>query len=158
MSADKDKTNISVGVGATVVLSPEAATQIGNSIRNVGSNIGLAGTVGALAAGVAKSVSKSAIPPVQKAGIVVAASILGAGIHIGASAINRSNSGAENPGPNGSGNFKNLVAGSENSPLEDLLFSLDIINYACLSLVIILLMIILFKFYLNEDKLNLNLS
>ena len=52
-----------------------------------------------------------------------------------------------------------LVDSSNNSDLANLILSIDMITYACLSLIIILFMLILFKFYLNEkNNVKLNLS
>jgi hypothetical protein len=47
---------------------------------------------------------------------------------------------------------------SHNSELMNVILDLDLITYACLSLIIILFMIILFKFYLNQDRVKFNLS
>lgn len=89
---DPGKNNPNVSIGAKVEIGKDAATEISKGISSVGSNVGLAGIVGAVTASVAKVVAKSSMPPVQKAGIVIGSSVIGAGIHIGASALNRSNS------------------------------------------------------------------
>ena len=81
----------SATVGASVEISKEAASEIKVGLSTVGSNAGLAGTIGAITAGVAKVVSKSSMPPLQKVGVVIGSSMVGAGIHIGASAINKFN-------------------------------------------------------------------
>jgi len=47
--------------------------------------------IGAVYAAVGKGIAKSSLPPIQKAGVKVAAAIAGAGIHVGASAINIKN-------------------------------------------------------------------
>jgi hypothetical protein len=171
--ADPDK-NPKVSIGANIEVGKEAAAEISRGISSVGSNIGLAATVGTVSAGVAKVIAKSSLPPVQKAGIVVAGSIIGGGIHIGASAINRlnnivvsSNSISTSDTTNNTtsddsttnlGDGVNKLIGESNSDLSNLILSINMITYSCLSLVGILLIIILIKFYLDENKVQLKLS
>jgi hypothetical protein len=162
--------NPNISIGAKVEIGKEAATEISKGISSVGSNVGLAGTVGAVTAGVAKTLTKSSLPPVQKAGIVIAGSLIGAGIHVGASAINKSTgSTTPTPTPPASGIASNISSDinsvskllpeyTESSALMDLILSINMITFACFSLIIILSMMILFKFFLNENKINLNLS
>nr|YP_025845.1 hypothetical protein 11 [Moniliophthora perniciosa]AAQ74301.1 hypothetical protein 11 [Moniliophthora perniciosa] len=52
---------------------------------------------------------------------------------------------------------KNLV-GNNNSDLFNLIISIDLINGVCLTLIIILFFMILFKFYLKEEQIKINLS
>lgn len=171
---DSNNNNPNISIGATVEVSKEAATELSKGISNVGSNIGLAGSVAATTGGVAKVLSKAAIPPLQKAAIVAGASILGGAVHVGASAVNNMNRSRYNSstyskdtsrGSSGSGNsgtnansFMDLSDPSGYTDLNLLIISIDIINYVCLFLVILLTMIILFKFYLNENKVNVNLN
>jgi len=157
--------NPNVNIGASIEIGKDAAADLSKGVSILGQNIGLAGSIGALSGSVAKVISKTPLPPIQKAGIVIAAGLAGAGIHIGASTIIRSNSNS-----NISGNISSspiprtfnagenkLTGGYENSALNDLILGIDMINYACLLLIIILFTIILFKFALpSEIKLNLS--
>lgn len=168
----KKSTNVSIG--AQVEIGQDAAKEISKGIGDLGTNIGLAGSIGAVTAGVAKVVAKSTLPPVQKAGLVMLSSAIGAGLHLGTNAIkimNRKKStkyegssftntstSEESIVNNVSENINKFIDDSINSPLKDLILSIDIINYACLSLIIILFMIILFKFYFNEENIKFNLS
>ena len=137
--------------------------EIGKGISSVGSNVGLAGTIGAVSAGVAKVLGKSSLPPVQKVGVVVAGYLIGAGIHVGASAINKS-TGFTTPTSDvktsniSDSALKLLPDYTNNSDLINLILSVNMITYACFSLIIILSRMILFKFYLKEDKIKFNLT
>lgn len=182
-----------ISIGAKVEIGKEAATEISKGIGSLGSNIGLAGSIGSVTAGVAKVISKSSLPPIQKTGVVLAGATIGGAIHTGASALNRLNSNISNTPSTYSGvssttpssttpslstsstisssnlsasdsnlNIKKLLGDNNNynfdNDLINLILSINIISYACLSLIIILFFIILFKFYLNEDKIKLNIS
>jgi hypothetical protein len=153
----------SVTVGAQVEIGQEAAKEISRGISSLGSNIGLAGTVGAVATATAKVIAKSPLPPLQKAAVVLGGAVIGGAVHSGFSTINKIQN--SNPGETptsgsstGSDIVKKFVADNTGDPLKDLVFSIDLINYACLGLIIVLAMILLFKFYLNEESFKLNLS
>lgn len=166
--------NPTINIQTNIQLDKEAAQDIKTSINTLGRNIGLAGTVGAVTGGVAKVISKSSLPPLQKAGMVIAGGVAGAGIHMGASAfntiLNKVSPGTSTDSSKNTlgtttvsdsadtillnGQTKSLLGnqltgGSGTSALNDLILGIDMINYACLSLVIILFSIILFKFILN---------
>lgn len=109
--------------------------------------------------------AKSSLPPIQKVGIVIGGSVLAAGIHIGASAMNKS-TGSTTPRQQTGETSSNITDSVhkllpdhvDNSALMDLILSVNMITCACFSLMIILSSMILFKFFLNEYKINLNLS
>lgn len=160
--------NPNISLAANVKIGKDAATEISKGISNVGSNVGLAATIGAVTGGVAKFIGKSSLPPIQKAGIVLAGYLIGAGIHVGASAINRS-TGDTTPRQYTGGVKLSNISNSvnklmpdydyvNNSALMDIILSVNMITCACFSLIIILSMIILFKFFLNEYKIKLNFS
>ena len=156
---DDPNKNPNISIGARVEIGKDAATEISKGISSVGSNVGLAGTVGAVTAGVSKAVAKSSIPPMQKAGIVLGGAIIGGGIHVAGSALNRLNSATGFSTNNASdNNIPKLLDDSSNSGLKDLILGIDMITYACFSLVIILSLMILFKFYLDENNIKFNLS
>lgn len=57
--------------------------------KQVGSQIGLAGVVGALTGATASILKSAPLPPLQKAGVIAAAGAAGAIIHTGASVVNK---------------------------------------------------------------------
>jgi hypothetical protein len=61
---------------------------VAKGISSLGSNVGLAASIGAVAGSVTKGIAKSSLPPVQKAGLAIAGGLAGAVLHVGASAIN----------------------------------------------------------------------
>ena len=75
-----------------ITIGEEAGKSISQGLSTIGSNIGLGATVAGVASAVAKGISKSSIPPVQKAGIIMSAGIVGGAIHTLGSSINRNNS------------------------------------------------------------------
>jgi len=222
-----------------VSIDKDAGESIGKGISTVGSNIGLSASIGGMAAAVGKGVSKSSLPPMQKAGLVIGAGIVGGAAHTTLSSINRNralddyvrtnyskssnnssgptnepssnNSASSGPTntPGGSTNTpsgptdtpssnnniidvsnnpvskidknisndlnNNISSDSSNnfndyvnkfiddslsslSPLQEILFNIGIINYVCIYMIIILFTQILFKFYLGDKNLNINLS
>lgn len=145
-----------------VSIDEKAAKNIGQNISTRGSNIGLGATVAGLSSAVAKGVAKSPIPPVQKAGIIMAGGVVGGVIHTVASAINHNNtqstsiSNTEDSTSISNNSTNNLVDfGNNLSPLEILLQCINILSYISLFLLIVLLMQLIYKFYVN-DKPKLN--
>ena len=70
---DGDKTtNNTVNIGGSVEMKRDAAEVIGR-------NVGIAGTVAGVSGAVGNAIDKSSLPPLQKAGIVVGAAIVGGG-------------------------------------------------------------------------------
>jgi hypothetical protein len=116
------------------------------------------------------------MPPLQKAGIIVGAGMIGGLFHSKISAINRNNVMQENINSfdtnilsvkqeakqdivnNISSNISKFIDNTiPSSPLEDLLINIEITNYVCISLIIILAIQIIFKFYMFETvKLDLS--
>jgi hypothetical protein len=92
------------------------------------------------------------LPPIQKAGVIIAAAIAGAGIHVGASAINRKNNiiNSVEPGTFGGKSsdicqgINKLIDQSDHSPIKDLILSIEILNHVCLFLVFILVIQLFF--------------
>ena len=62
---------------------------IGQGISTVGSQWGLGGTIVGVSTAVSKTLAKSSIPPLQKAGIIVASGVFGGFAHSAISFINR---------------------------------------------------------------------
>ena len=159
---DGDKTtNNSVNIGGSIEMNRDAAEVIGR-------NIGIAGTVAGVSGAVGKAIAKSSLPPLQKAGIIVGASIAGGAIHVGTSVINRVvNTPSTTPLTTTTPTTSNLPdgvnklmadSGDGYSDLMLLILYIDTLTCVCLGLIVILFMMILFKFYLNQDKVKFNLS
>ena len=81
---DGNKKDISnnISIGGSIEVNRDAAEVLGR-------NIGIAGTIAGVSGGVAKAISKSGMPPIQKAGIILGSAGLAGGIHIGTSVINK---------------------------------------------------------------------
>ena len=148
-----------VDINATVSIGKDAASELAKGMHTIGSQVGLG-------AAVAKGIANSAMPPLQKAGIIVGSSLITGLGHSIISNINRNKvlhdniptEGTNIASSNTTNGLNKLIDNTTpSSPLENLLFDIEALNYICLSLVIILVIQILFKFYL-KDKINLNLS
>lgn len=171
-----DKDN--VGLHGEYNITKEAAENIGKGmntlgqgINTVGSQIGLGATMVGVSSAVAKGIAKSSMPPLQKAGVILGASLIGGLSHSKITSINRNTIMEENIKNNANindttNNAINKINSEVNkfiddnitsSPLQDLLLNLEITNYVCISLTIILIIQIIFKFHL-KDNINLNLS
>ena len=160
---DEDKTTSStVNIGANIEMNKDAAEAIGR-------NIGIAGTVAGVSGAVGKAIAKSSLPPLQKAGMVVGAGVAGGAVHIGTSAINRalntpSTTSPPTTTPPTTSNLPDGVnkllpdPGDGYSDLMLLILCIDTLTCVCLGFILILFMMILFKFYLNEEKVKLSFS
>jgi hypothetical protein len=127
-------------------------------------NVGLGASIGGVAAATASVIAKSSLPPATKVAIVTGAGAVGGAVYVGNNALNNlftnkidSSSTSSNVTSGLDGSVVKKFIESGTSDLSNLLLSIDIITYTCLTLIIILFFIILFKFYLNEN-INLNLS
>lgn len=164
---DKDKNlNTDIDLNATVSIGKDAAAELAKGMHTVGSQVGLGASMAGVGTAVAKGIAKSSMPPLQKAGIIVGSSLVAGLAHSVISNINRNNvlqsnisSRAISTASSSSDDHVNKYIDNTtpSSPLENLLFDIEALNYICLSLVIILIIQILFKFYLKEN-INLNLS
>jgi len=115
--------------------------------------VGVSGAVG-------KAVAKSGMPPLQKAGVVVIGGLIGGVGHSFISAANRDTIRAENTTTSStdiSSHINKFVDDSHVSPLQELLFSGEMMSYLCLSIIYILIIQLIFKLYF-KDTINLNLS
>ena len=139
-------------------------------MQTIGSQIGLGASIVGIGTAVGKGIAKSAMPPLQKAGIIVGSSLITGLGHSVISNINRNkvlesnistkgvNTTSSNSSTSTNDGFNIFIHDTTlSSPLQNLLFDIQALNYICLSLVIILIIQILFKFYL-KDNINLSLS
>jgi hypothetical protein len=162
---DKDSNiNPDIDFNATVSIGKDAAAELSKGMQTIGSQIGLGASIVGIGA-VGKGIAKSAMPPVQKAGVIVGSSLIAGLGHSIISNINRNkvlqgNISTKSTTSSDSANdvLNKLIDNTTpSSPLENLLFDIEALNYICISLVIILIIQILFKFYL-KDSISLNLS
>jgi hypothetical protein len=156
-----------VNLHGHVNVTKEAATELSKGISSVGSQIGLGATMVGVSTAVGKAVAKSSMPPLQKAGFIVGSGLTAGLGHSMISTFNRSqvlsknissvtsNSASSTIDTNS--NISKFLNNSQSSPLEDLLFQFEAMDYVCLSIIYILIIQLVFKFYL-KDKINLNLS
>jgi len=148
-----------------ISVDKEAGKAIGQGLNTIGSNIGLGASITGLGMAVAKGIAKSSMPPLQKAGVIIGAGLIGGLSHSRINNINRRTIMQENIENNTNGFVNNSSSGLNkllddtipSSPLQDLLLDSETTNYVCISLIIILIIQILFKFHL-KDNINLNLS
>lgn len=164
---DKNKDiNTDVDINATVSIAKDAASELAKGMHTIGSQVGLGASIAGVGTAVAKGIAKSAMPPLQKAGIIVGSSLITGIGHSVISNINinkvlHDNISTEvtNTTCSNTTNVLNKLVDNTtpSSPLENLLFNIEALNYICLSLVIILIIQIFFKFYL-KDSITLNLS
>jgi hypothetical protein len=165
---DYIKDDSDINVHGHVTLDKEAAKHISNGLNTIGSQIGLGASIVGIGSAVGKVIAKSSMPPLQKAGIIIGSGLITGFGHSIISNINRNSVTEEyiknntnivdNHVNNVNSNISKLVDDTiSSSPLENLLFDIEGISYTCLSLVIILAIQILFKFYMKENT-SLKLS
>lgn len=164
---DKDKgVNTDVDINTTVSIGKDAASELAKGMHTIGSQVGLGASIAGVGTAVAKGIAKSSMPPIQKAGIIVGSGLITGIGHSVISNINRKKvlhdnitTDVKNTTSSSTTNFLNKLIDNTtpSSPLENLLFDIEALNYICLSLVIILIIQILFKFYL-KDSITLNFS
>ncbi len=160
-----DNSKDSVNLHGHITIDKDAAKTISQGVNQgistVGTQIGLGASIVGIGGAVSKGIAKSSMPPVQKAAVIVASGIITGLGHSIISNINRKNTW-EASSLNIDGNTVNNDNINSNinrfmdnnmisSPLENLLFDIEALNYICLSLVIILMIQILFKFFIKEN-------
>ena len=162
---DKD-----INLHGYVTLDKEAAKHIGQGLNTIGSNIGLGAAMVGISTAVGKTITKSSMPPLQKAGFIVGSGLAEGLGHSMISTLNRNQILSENINTSASAacnttstannlnsNISKFLDNSQSSPLQDLLFQFEAMNYVCLTLIYILIIQLVFKLYIN-DNVNLNLS
>ena len=144
-----------------VSLNKEAAAEISKGISIIGSNLGLGATIAGIGTAVAKGVAKSSMPPLQKAGLIVSSGLITGVGHSIITNINKYKYSNENISSktefSNSSNINKFMDNGSNSPLQNLLFDIEALNYVCLGLMFILIIQIAFKYYFL-DNIKLNLS
>jgi len=162
-------TSTDVNLNATISIGKDAAAELEKGMHTIGGQVVLGASIAGVGTAVSKGIAKSAMPPIQKAGIIFGfgSSLITELGHSVISNINRNKILHDNIPTEGiskaSCNKTNDVLNklihntTPSSPLKNLLFDIEALNYICLSLVVILILQILFKFYLKEN-ISLNLS
>jgi hypothetical protein len=127
--------------------------------KTIANQIGLAGCIAAMTGGVAKTIAKSSIPPVQKAGLVVGSGIVGAVLHAGSNFVNAQNQAIHSISKSSTNIDKDIIPKNVNSfldftsdisPLEGLLLCINTLTYISIWLFTVLILQILFKVYISD--------
>jgi hypothetical protein len=149
--------NKDIDLHGHVKVDKEAGKAIGQGLQT----IGLGATIAGVATAVSKAVAKSGMPPIQKASVVVGSGIAAGFGHPLLSSINRKAVTAENKfssvESSTNSQVQNFINDSHSSPLQDFLFSGEMLTYVNLSLTYILVIQLVYKLYF-KDTINLNLS
>jgi hypothetical protein len=149
--------NNNVELHGHVSIDKEGAKAIESGLKTVGGQIGLGASITGVSMAVAKTIDKSGIPPLQKAAIVGASAAFGGIIHSTFTSINKKENILQNGSSSGvSGNIPKLIDDNTSSPLVDLLFNMQILNYICIGLIYILFIQFLFQFFINKNKIELS--
>jgi hypothetical protein len=127
-------------------------------MRFAGTMVGVGGAVG-------KAVAKSGIPPLQKAGLILGSSIVAGAAQVvisstsgyfnGASSASTITSATSSFASNN--NISKLVGNSPLSPIQNVLWATETMDYVCLGIIYILIIQLIFKLYF-KDNVNLGLS
>jgi hypothetical protein len=162
----KDNSN-DVNRHGHVSLNTETGKALGQGINTIGSNIGLGATMAGIATAVGNTIAKSSMPPLQKVGVILGASMIAGLFHSKITTINRNKIMEENKNSiinsintNNSTNDPNIskfIEDSQSSPLQDLLLNLEMTTNVCIAMLILLMIQILFKIHF-KDNIKLDLS
>jgi hypothetical protein len=149
---DNNDTNNTSG---NITINKDTGKVIGQGLNQIGMGITMAG----IGTAVGKAVAKSSMPPLQKTGLIVGASIFGGLSNLRSNAISKNTVTIENIISNNNNNssYNKLVDNSTISPLQESLLYGELMSYMCLSIVYILIIQLIFKLYF-KDKINLNFS
>jgi hypothetical protein len=171
------KSNDEVHLHSHISVDKEAAKSLGQGLSTIGSQLGLGATIGAIGTAVGKVLGKTSMPPVQKIGAIVTSGLIAG---IGHSIITKTNRNSilstasdisttavtntdiptitnSSVTTEVSSTVSKFINDSQSSPLQDLLFQFEIMNYLCLGMMYILVIQIIFKLHVKNDvKLNLS--
>ena len=163
-----------INIHGQISVGKEAAAELAKGMHTIGGQLGLGVSMAGVATEVGKCIAKSSMPPLQKAGVILGGAMAVGFGHSIITTINRHNlnsiysynSGINNINSvtsntdnvnNIYSNINKLVDDSSLSSLQTLLFNIEGLSIICLSLILILCIQIIFKFYL-KDCITLNLS
>jgi hypothetical protein len=159
--------NKDINLHGHVAIDKETGNAIATGINTIGANVGLAGTIAAVTGGMAKVISNTSLPPLQKGGLIIAGAVAGGAIHTGVSYLNKGLSAiyvnsSTSPVTTEVNKLTNndiskFLADGDVSPLQGLLLSMQIIDFACLAIIYILVIQLIFKFASNTSiQFNIN--
>lgn len=147
-----------------VSVDKETDKAIDQGLQTISTQIGLDATIAGVVAAVGKTLVKALLPPVQKAGVIVGAGLLSSLIHSSISQYNISKNYSDNidnitnANIANDSNINNFINDNVSSnPLEVILSNLELTNYICVYMWVILIIQILFKFHF-KDNIKLNFS
>ena len=136
-----------------VSVNTEAGKAIGQGLQTIGTQIGA--TMTGVAAAVGKALTKSGLPPVQKAGIILGSSVISGIAHSRISIMNRNMINETDLNSSSSidtsSNISKFINDSISSPLQDLLINFEMMSYVCLSLIYLIIIQLLFKLYFKDE-------
>lgn len=144
----------SVNLHGHVNVTKDAAAEISKGISAVGSNIGLGGTIVGVASAVGKVIVKSGMPPMQKASVVLAGSMVGGITHSMISRHNKNEIIHQNPSDHIGSICKNINKFLDNdsyTPLEGMLYDIQIMSITLLGLVGILIIQLIIRLHAKEE-------
>jgi hypothetical protein len=154
---DNNDTNNTNG---NITINKDAGKAIGQGLSQIGLGITIAG----ISTVVGKAVAKSSMPPLQKTGLILGASIIGGLGNLRNTSINRNNNiiieniiNNNNNNNNNNNSCNKLVDNFDISPLQESLLYGELISYLSLSIIYILIIQLIFKLYF-KDKIKLNFS
>lgn len=118
-----------------------------------------------MATATSAAIGKSGLPPLAKAAIISGAAVVGDAAYVmtiaGIKYTNKDDSNVNNSINNSNSNNININKEnlfdydfSNNSPIYDTIWGLNIISQTCFCLFILLCMQLLLKYYLNENSIN----
>lgn len=143
-----------------VSLDKGAGQAIGQGISTVGTQIGLGASIVGVSGAVGKAVTKSGMPPLQKAGFILGSGLVAGIGHSWISNVNRKmiiSENATNLNNNINPTISRLVEDNHISPLQEFLFNGQMMNYVLLGIVYLIIIQLVFKLYFKHSV-NLNLS
>jgi len=149
--------NKDVNLHGHIKVDKEARKAISQGLQTIGSNLGLGATMAGVAAAVGKTIAKTGMPPLQKAGVVVGSNVIFGLANSRISIMNKNmindtdlNTSSSSVIDNNS-NVSKFLSDSISSPLQDLLVNFEMTNYVCLGLIYIIIIQLLFKIYFKDE-------
>jgi hypothetical protein len=148
VSFTKDNT---VNLHGHLSIDKDTGKYIGQGLNSIGSNIGLGASIAGVATAISKGIAKSSVPPLQKAGIIIAGAVSAGFAHSIITTINRKQISNSTHNNFIYSNINKFVDDSSTSPLQTLLFDIEGLNVTCLSLIVLLTIQIIFKLHLKDN-------
>ncbi len=151
--------NKDINLHGHVSVTTEAGKAIELELQTIWTQIGLGATAVGFATVVSKGIIKTQMPPLQRVGAAVARVIIGGLVYSKLSRIKNNINIKNDIMNNVCSSNSNGLNGDDliSSPLEGLLLDLELTNYVCVYMLIVLIIQIFFKLHLtNSLRLNLN--